>query len=271
MNGASSASVASPKPSRPGTSRVTSWDTRTSTPTETGTPSPATGRLGADGRLSPAGHPIAIGRWTWISPWGWTWVDRAQWGFAPFHYGRWAHLATRWCWVPGPRFHRPVWAPGLVAWQRGPGLGNPNTRPVSWIPLGPRDVYVPSKNVSPRYLRNVNIANTAITNNALPHERRKDRVRDIRYANRDVPGAVTTVPRTAFTLRVRARSRCGPAISRTMRGCSADRTVHSHNRGLITTKARGAIRALSRVRRPIPHRPLHWPPQIPTRALATVE
>ncbi len=142
--------------------------------------------------------PYRFGRWTWISPWGWTWVDRAPWGFAPFHYGRWAHLNNRWCWVPGPRFHRPVWAPGLVAWQRGPGLGNPNTRPVSWIPLGPRDVYVPSKNVSPRYLRNVNVANTAITNNALLTNIAKNRVRDIRYANRDIPGAVTTVPRTAF-------------------------------------------------------------------------
>ena len=143
--------------------------------------------------------PYRYGRWTWISPWGWTWVDRAQWGFAPFHYGRWAFLRERWCWVPGPRFHRPVWAPGLVAWQRGPGLGNPHTRPVSWIPLGPRDVYVPSKNVSPRYLRNVNIANTAIANNAYLTNVARDRVRDIRYANRDVPGAVTTVPRTAFT------------------------------------------------------------------------
>ena len=70
---------------------------------------------------------------------------------------------------------------------------------MSWIPLGPRDVYVPSKNVSPRYLRNVNIANTAITNNAYLTNVARDRVRDIRYANRDVPGAVTTVPRTAFT------------------------------------------------------------------------
>jgi Family of unknown function (DUF6600)/FecR protein len=142
--------------------------------------------------------PYRYGRWTWISPWGWTWVDRAPWGFAPFHYGRWAHLSNRWCWVPGPRFHRPVWAPGLVAWQRGPGFGDPNTRPVSWIPLGPREVYVPSKNVSPRYLRNVNIANTAINNNAYITNVARDRVRDIRYANRNVPGAVTTVPRTAF-------------------------------------------------------------------------
>ena len=69
---------------------------------------------------------------------------------------------------------------------------------MSWIPLGPRDVYVPSKNVSPRYLRNVNISNTAITNNAYITNVARNRVRDIRFANRDVPGAVTTVPRTAF-------------------------------------------------------------------------
>jgi len=142
--------------------------------------------------------PYRYGRWTWISPWGWTWIDRAPWGFAPFHYGRWAFLSHGWCWVPGPRLHRPVWAPGLVAWQRGPNLGNPHDRPVSWIPLGPHDVYVPSKNVTPRYLRNVNISNTAITNNAFITNVAKNRVRDIRFANRDVPGAITTVPRTGF-------------------------------------------------------------------------
>ncbi|HZF24958.1 MAG TPA: DUF6600 domain-containing protein [Steroidobacteraceae bacterium] len=143
--------------------------------------------------------PYSYGRWAWISPWGWTWVDRSPWGFAPFHYGRWAFMHQRWCWVPGPRFHRPVWAPGLVAWHRGSDRGDPRNRPVSWFPLGPREVYVPSKQVSPRYLRNVNVANTAITNNAYITNVYNNRVRDIRYINRNAPSAVTTVPRSAFT------------------------------------------------------------------------
>src|SRR5690606_5989093 len=60
--------------------------------------------------------PYRYGQWSWISPWGWTWIDDARWGFAPFHYGRWAQLRQRWYWVPGPRHLRPVYAPALVGW-----------------------------------------------------------------------------------------------------------------------------------------------------------
>jgi hypothetical protein len=58
---------------------------------------------------------------------------------------------------------------------------------------------VPSKQVSPRYLRNVNVANTTITNNAFITNVYNNRVRDIQYVNRNVPGAITTAPRTVFT------------------------------------------------------------------------
>ena len=34
--------------------------------------------------------PYRYGRWMWVDPWGWTWIDDQPWGFAPFHYGRWA-------------------------------------------------------------------------------------------------------------------------------------------------------------------------------------
>jgi hypothetical protein len=43
--------------------------------------------------------PYRYGQWSWISPWGWTWVDDAPWGFAPFHYGRWSMIGARWAWV----------------------------------------------------------------------------------------------------------------------------------------------------------------------------
>ena len=46
--------------------------------------------------------PYRNGHWSWIDPWGWTWVDDAPWGFAPFHYGRWVHVDRGWGWVPGP-------------------------------------------------------------------------------------------------------------------------------------------------------------------------
>jgi FecR protein len=60
--------------------------------------------------------PYRYGRWTWVRAWGWTWVDDTPWGFAPFHYGRWAHWGGRWCWAPGAYAVRPVYAPALVAW-----------------------------------------------------------------------------------------------------------------------------------------------------------
>jgi len=33
--------------------------------------------------------PFRFGYWSYIGPWGWTWIDDAPWGFAPCHYGRW--------------------------------------------------------------------------------------------------------------------------------------------------------------------------------------
>ncbi len=65
--------------------------------------------------LVPGWAPYRFGNWTWVAPWGWTWVEDEPWGFAPFHYGRWAFAGTGWVWVPGPSMVRPVYAPALVA------------------------------------------------------------------------------------------------------------------------------------------------------------
>ena len=61
--------------------------------------------------------PYRYGRWVWVAPWGWTWIDDAPWGFAPFHYGRWAQsrmIAGAGC--RGQRHVRAVYAPALVGW-----------------------------------------------------------------------------------------------------------------------------------------------------------
>ena len=102
--------------------------------------------------------PYTFGNWVWIDPWGWTWVDGEPWGFAPFHYGRWALISARWCWVPGPIVAHPVYAPALVRWVGGtPWRGHsPNEAGISWAPLGPRQVFHPSYSVSATYLRAVN-------------------------------------------------------------------------------------------------------------------
>ncbi|MGQ0834008.1 MAG: DUF6600 domain-containing protein [Gammaproteobacteria bacterium] len=142
--------------------------------------------------------PYRFGPWTWISPWGWTWIDHASWGFAPFHFGRWVFVRHRWCWVPGPRHRRPVFAPAHVAWRGTPHDGGRVHGAASWLPLGPRDIYVPRHPASPRYLRNVNISNTVIDNNALITNAARNRMQNLRFANRDAPDVVTTLPGSAF-------------------------------------------------------------------------
>ncbi len=115
----------------------------------------------------PGWAPYRYGHWAWVGPWGWTWIDDARWGYAPFHYGRWVSWNANWCWVPGPRVARPVYAPALVGWIGGPA-GDPlivGGADVGWFPLGPQEVYVPGYRVSPAYARNVNVTNTTIINN----------------------------------------------------------------------------------------------------------
>jgi FecR protein len=145
--------------------------------------------------------PYRFGHWVWIAPWGWTWIDNAPWGFAPFHYGRWAYYRSRWCWVPGPRRIRPVYAPALVGWVGRPGAGVTISvgAGVSWFPLGPREVYVPSYRVSPRYVERVNITNTTIVNRTYITNVYENRVTNVTYVNRNVRGGVTTVSESVFT------------------------------------------------------------------------
>lgn len=138
--------------------------------------------------------PYSVGYWAWVSPWGWTWVDQEPWGFAPFHYGRWGYWRHRWCWVPGPRQARPVYAPALVAWMGGSRAG----ARVGWFPLGPRDVYVPGYRVSAAYVRNINLANGRLLDTAQIGNVHEGRAANAQYANSAVPGAVTAVPRNVF-------------------------------------------------------------------------
>jgi hypothetical protein len=98
-------------------------------------------------------QPYRNGHWTWIAPWGWTWVEAEPWGFAPFHYGRWNRFGNRWGWIPGPVVVRPIYSPALVAFVGG-GVGVS-----AWFPLGPREVYTPWYHASPLYVNRVNVSN----------------------------------------------------------------------------------------------------------------
>ena len=101
--------------------------------------------------------PYSDGRWTWIAPWGWTWVDNAPWGYAPSHYGRWVLRGQRWGWAPGRDRARVPWAPALVGWVGGNHEQHHGQRPgVGWFPLSPHDRYVPGYRASSEYERRLN-------------------------------------------------------------------------------------------------------------------
>jgi hypothetical protein len=101
-------------------------------------------------------EPYHNGHWINRDPWGWVWVEDESWGYAPFHYGRWARYNNRWGWVPGPVNVRPVWSPALVVFAGGGGGGVGLS---VWFPLGPGEAYRPWYRCSPRYIDRVNITN----------------------------------------------------------------------------------------------------------------
>ena len=149
--------------------------------------------------VRPGWAPYRYGRWAWVRPWGWTWVDEAPWGFAPFHYGRWTSWNGRWGWVPGVYVPRPVFAPALVAWVGGPNIGvsiNIRGPVVGWVPLAPREVFVPSYRHTPRHRDRIN----HLPNGYGP-QRPPWVAGPSSYGNQAVPGAVTVVPREALQRR----------------------------------------------------------------------
>lgn len=72
-------------------------------------------------------HPYGSeGHWV-MTEYGNTWVSYYDWGWAPFHYGRWYFddYFQSWAWIPGYE-----WGPAWVNWRTGGGY-------YGWAPLGP--------------------------------------------------------------------------------------------------------------------------------------
>ncbi len=143
--------------------------------------------------------PYRYGHWRWVDPWGWTWIDDQPWGFAPFHYGRWAYIHDRWGWTPGRFVARPVYAPALVAFVGGAGwsasLSFGNEPCVGWFPLAPREVYVPSYPASVTYVRNVNVTHVTNITNITNQTINNVNVTNVHHANQRF---ATVVPQNAF-------------------------------------------------------------------------
>jgi hypothetical protein len=153
-------------------------------------------------RVAAGWAPYRYGRWTWVRPWGWTWVDDAPWGYAPFHYGRWVWVGSRWGWYPGRYVPRPVWAPALVGWVGGPGwslsVSSGPRNVVGWYPLSPYDRYEPWYTARPTYVTNIN--NVVIVNRQPPrhHDNRGRGAtvvdRDHFVSHKPVQNGITRVP-----------------------------------------------------------------------------
>ena len=76
----------------------------------------------------PNWRPYADGYWAYTDD-GWTWISYEDFGWATYHYGRWARLADYgWVWFPGSDLD---WGPAWVSWRTGGDY-------VGWSPLPPR-------------------------------------------------------------------------------------------------------------------------------------
>ncbi|MGD0093177.1 MAG: DUF6600 domain-containing protein [Planctomycetota bacterium] len=65
------------------------------------------------------------GNWVYSDS-GWVWQSSYNWGWLPFHYGRWLHHpANGWIWLPDT-----VWGPAWVSWRN-------SDEAVVWAPLPP--------------------------------------------------------------------------------------------------------------------------------------
>lgn len=78
------------------------------------------------------------GRWIYSSC-GWYWQSDYSWGWAPFHYGRWALDAQiGWVWVPDS-----TWGPAWVTWRYSDAY-------CGWAPLPPECVFVAGRGLCHR-------------------------------------------------------------------------------------------------------------------------
>lgn len=197
------------------------------------------------------------GRWA-MTEYGNTWVSDYDWGWAPFHYGRWIYNRyNQWVWLPDT-----VWGPAWVSWRSGGGY-------YGWAPLGPSiniginigrggyripDMcwnFIPYNNIYynsyPRYYGNRNrvyIQNTVIINNTYIRNNRTyytgPRADDIyRHTNQRV--TVYNVNRSNNSGRTRIDRNTvniyQPRPSRNSNGTPAPRTVvqGNINRGPVSS------------------------------------
>jgi len=152
-------------PGQPNTFPATSSDMKTLTSMANGEAFPTMGPCGSETCRNGLGS-YRFGHWVWIAlgdgP-GW----KMNLGGSRPPLWRWAEVGEGWCWVPGPVVVRPVYRAGTRSVRRRAAiqfvdLGRRRRRRSRMVPLGPREVYVPTYRASPRYVQNVNVTNTTV-------------------------------------------------------------------------------------------------------------
>jgi hypothetical protein len=82
---------------------------------------------------------VSGGHWVYTD-YGWSFESDYEWGWAPFHYGRWlSDSEFGWVWVPDT-----VWAPAWVDWRYGDGY-------IGWAPLAPLGARIVVDNYYPAW------------------------------------------------------------------------------------------------------------------------
>jgi hypothetical protein len=123
---------------------------------------PEVGNVWVPNNVSPDWAPYSDGNWSYVAPWGWTWVGYEPWGFAPYHYGRWNYFGSYWGWCPGPIYARPYYGPAYVGFLGGFGFGVGFGwgGGFGWFPLGWGEPFHPWYHCGGAYWHNVNVYNT---------------------------------------------------------------------------------------------------------------
>lgn len=213
--------------------------------------------------------PYSNGNWSYVSPWGWTWVDYAPWGFAPFHYGRWNYFGGYWGWSPGPIYAYPCYGPAYVGWLgAGFGVGFGWGGGFGWFPLGWGEPFHPWYRCGRGYWNNVNVHNTFIHNFNV----NSNGYRNFNYAYAHNPHAVTTTSHNTFVNGQAVNRGAQHLTEASLRGAQVTNGVHaspmrssylgaSHMNGHVATPS-SAIQNRSVMARSTPaagasHSPVH--------------
>ncbi len=161
-------------------------------------------------------QPYSEGRWVYTE-YGWTWVSDYDWGWAPFHYGRWDFdPVIGWVWVPGTE-----WAPAWVDFYQSDDW-------IGWSPLPPgasfrsrvryrdpdRYVFVPERDFLSSRVGRWN----------APRSRHRDLFRRARNVTRYEPARGTYVNRSVAVDRIERATRHRVAPYRVVESRSGSRS-----------------------------------------------